>query len=93
VPDLIDVLTEARRLLALPSNEYSWSSWEDHAAALMELDNLVETLKSGKLPDRITFEVLFAPTGPIQEVSFSGGWTHEFLSLARKFDAAISGLY
>jgi len=29
---------------------------------------------------------LFAPTGPIQEVSLSSGWGQEFLELAERFD-------
>jgi hypothetical protein len=35
-------------------------------------------------------EVLFAPTGPIQEVSISSGWGEAFLSLAERFDAAMA---
>jgi hypothetical protein len=35
-------------------------------------------------------EVLFAPTGPIQEVSMSSGWSREFLRLAERFDEAYA---
>jgi hypothetical protein len=33
--------------------------------------------------------VLFAPTGPIQEVSVSSGWGDAFLELADRFDDAM----
>jgi len=36
--------------------------------------------------------VLFAPTGPIQEVSLSSGWGQGFLKLAEDFDAAVERL-
>ncbi|HEX8181606.1 MAG TPA: hypothetical protein VF525_18845 [Pyrinomonadaceae bacterium] len=35
-------------------------------------------------------EVLFAPTGPMQEVSLSSGWGEEFLALAERFDEAMA---
>jgi hypothetical protein len=37
--------------------------------------------------------VLFAPTGPIQEVSISSGWGNEFLDLAERFDRAVQRAY
>jgi hypothetical protein len=33
--------------------------------------------------------IVFAPTGPMQEVSLSRGWGQEFLTLAERFDAAM----
>jgi hypothetical protein len=47
---------------------------------------LVSTLKSGVLPERLKFAVLFAPTGPLQEVSLSSGWAKTFLKVADKYD-------
>jgi hypothetical protein len=86
--ELLNVLRQARALLALPGNDFAWSSWEDAAAALAELDRHIATIESGQLPPRLDLSVLFAPTGPIQEVSLSSGWGDEFLALAARFDAA-----
>jgi hypothetical protein len=36
------------------------------------------------LPEHYT--VLFAPTGPLQEISISNGWSEIFLKLAEEFD-------
>ena len=38
------ILNEARALLALPGNDFAWSSWEDAAAALAELDAAIAAL-------------------------------------------------
>jgi hypothetical protein len=38
----------------------------------------------------MTLDVLFLPTGPIQEVSLSSGWGDEFLQLAERYDAAVA---
>jgi hypothetical protein len=86
--ELVNVLREARSLLALPGNDFSWSSWPDAAAALAEVDGLIATLEAGRLPSRLT-----PPTGPIQEVSISSDWGDEFLTLAARCDAAVLAAY
>ena len=87
--DLIRVFLEARTLLALPNNDYSWSSWESAHDAISEVNGIVLSLQSGHLPDMLTMQVLFAATGPMQEVSLSSGWSNSFLELAERFDAAL----
>jgi hypothetical protein len=83
VQELITVLKQARALLALESNDFSWSSWKDQNHAISEIDSIIAALKNGSIPE---IGVLFAPTGPIQEVSLSSGWGNEFLELAERFD-------
>jgi len=80
---LIGILEEARVLIAREGNDFSWSSWRDQDHAISEIDSIIEELKNGSVPE---IRVLFAPTGPIQEVSISSGWGNEFLKLAERFD-------
>jgi hypothetical protein len=89
--NLIAVLSIARKLLAKPENDFIWSSWEGSSDALEEIDGLLAQLEAGDRPWRGSLEILFLPTGPIQEVSVSSGWGHEFLELANRFDAAMVG--
>jgi hypothetical protein len=91
--ELMDVLRQARELLALPGNDFAWSSWKDGAAALAELDQQIAVIESGDLPPQLDLAVLFAPTGPMQEVSLSSGWANEFLVVADRFDAAAERVY
>lgn len=91
--NLFNVLREARTLLALPDNDFSWSSWQGTEAAIREIDDLMLRVESGSLPPRLDLEVLFAPTGPIQEVSVSSGWGQDFIRLADRFDAAAEDAY
>ncbi len=85
---LLHVLRETRALLARSENNFEWSSWEDLQAALRELDGLIDSVVSGRGPDLQQLRVLFAPAGPIQEVSVSSGWGEAFLELAGRLDAA-----
>ena len=87
---LISVFEETRELLADPDNDFTWSSWEGREDALREMDGILLWLWCGLLPKSIlSMTVLYAPTGPIQEVSLSSGWGNEFLALADRFDEEI----
>jgi len=83
---LIAVFEETRELLADPGNDFAWSAWAGREDALGELDGIISSLRCGVLPESLSMEVLYAPTGPIQEVSLSSGWGKAFLALAERFD-------
>lgn len=86
VKSLIHVLESAIELLALPDNDFCWSSWQGEQDAVGELNGLIKLLKDGAIPERVKVAVLFAPTGPLQEVSLSSGWSDDFLKVAEKYD-------
>jgi len=87
------VLREARRLLACPDNDFTWSPWSDGTSALSELDGIIARIEVVDMPSRSHVEMLFLPTGPIQEVSVSSGWGQPFVDLASRFDRAVDQAY
>jgi len=89
---LSSVLRETRAILARSDNDFTWSSWQDGEQALAEIDDLLRQVATGRIADLGSLNVLFAPTGPLQEVSLESGWGEEFLALAAKFDSAIADL-
>ena len=91
--ELVAVLQAARRLLDRPGNDFVWSDWSGRDAALNEVDALITRIVDGELPPRLDVSVLFAPTGPIQEVSLSSGWANTFLALGERFDAVERRLW
>jgi hypothetical protein len=90
---LKEVLRSAIELLSLPDNEFAWSSWRDKGAAIAEIEGILALVEAGELPERSSVSVLFAPTGPIQEVSISSGWGEAFLKLAERYDRAEQRLW
>ncbi len=82
---ILAVLQDVRRLLDNDKNDFSWSGWADKADCLSELDAFITSLKMNEQTAPV--DILFAPTGPIQEVSLSSGWGREFLAIAARFDA------
>jgi len=56
------------------------------------LSTLDKVLKQGKNLERRTIRklsVLFAPSGPIQDISIDGGWSKIFFLLARYVDETL----
>ena len=70
---LVEVLRSSIELLSIEDNDFTWSSWENQAAAVAEVQSILSVVEAGELPDQSRVSVLFAPTGPIQEVSLSSG--------------------
>ena len=44
------------------------------------------SVSSGVMPEQLKVSVLFAVTGPLQELSLSSGWAQVFVRLAALFD-------
>lgn len=88
---LLDIFQRARDLVARPDNDFAWSSWRDAEHALEEIDGIISRLRTGDVPERFEMSILFAPTGPMQELSLSSGWGNRFLQLASEFDEALEG--
>jgi hypothetical protein len=84
---LIQILVETRELLVSPGNDFSWSSWGNAEVAVAEIDDLLRELRTGEMPE---LSALFAPSGPIQEVSASSGWGDRFLELSGRLDRELS---
>ncbi|MEQ1823176.1 MAG: hypothetical protein ABL949_11745 [Fimbriimonadaceae bacterium] len=87
---VIQILVKIRALLLTPGNDFSWSSWQDADGAVREIDSLIGRLSAGDSVNDLSLTVLFAPTGPIQEVALSSGWADEFAKLADQFDLAMT---
>lgn len=82
---MAEVLRAARALVARPENDFTWSSWRDAPDALGEIDQFLDRLhRSFVRPGEM--EILFLPTGPMQELALSSGWGEDFLALADRFD-------
>ncbi len=87
--ELVGVLRKTRELLARPDNNFTWSHWRRAEDALRDIDTFITLFESGDTSRRGDLEMLFAPTGSIQEVSISSGWGEEFIRLSERFDSVI----
>jgi hypothetical protein len=69
------------------------SGWSNMSVEeiIRKLEAEVSRAQSAKLVDVHTLEILFAPTGVIQETSVDNGWGTRFLRLAEIVDEFIGG--
>jgi hypothetical protein len=83
---LFSVLSTAS-MLAHRSDREGWDLGEP-ADTKKRIDELIDALYS-ELPKPLPehWELLFGPTGPIQELSMANGWDLVFLKLADEFDS------
>jgi hypothetical protein len=82
---LLAVLASTKVLLSHSDRE-GWGFEEpDETAA--KIDQFISALFYGSpagLPDG--WQVLFAPTGPLQEIALANGWSEVYLRLSESFD-------
>ncbi len=76
----------------MPDNDFVWSRWSGAEEAVSEIKTHIESIRAGDLSKTWDLSILFAATGPIQEVSISSGWGEDFLIMAKHFDDAVDGL-
>ena len=88
-PALIDILKKVKALVSRPENVFDWSGWEDSVDACQEIDAAIAALERQAGVPR-SLDILFLPTGPLQELAMSSGWGDEFLGLADEFDTVMA---
>lgn len=86
--DMILILKEARNFVLIEGNDFSISLWDGPEEAAAEINDLINRIAYGIPLDKTELGILFAPSSPLQELSLTGGWSSEFISLADRYDAA-----
>lgn len=89
--EVVRILETVLEVVARPDTDVSWSGYDDPAQAITELRDLIRRTRPPG-PDSATtrqISLMFAPTGPIQEISISSGWGEGFLLLADRMDRAL----
>jgi len=89
--ELVAVLRRIAELLSRHDVDTVWSGYEPDELR-SEIYSFLERAGTGLPLDeagRDRLQLLFAPTGALQETSLSSGWGEEFVELATRFDEAV----
>jgi hypothetical protein len=86
LPAIIELLHEIMDILQSPETDFMWAGYDTPDLVVSELGGHLDRLAKEDLSRWRDLEMLFAPTGPFQEISISHGWGHHFLDLAARFD-------
>jgi hypothetical protein len=68
------------------------NGWPDESPneALDVINKMIDHLFDVKLELPKYWDIQFSPTGPIQEIAMSNGWSNAYLTVSGMFDDAIS---
>lgn len=86
---LIEILSEVKGLVNSPDTDISWSGYDSITDLLSDIDSFIEKARRHDASFTKDLKMLFAPTGPLQEISISSGWGHEFIELSLTIDKLL----
>lgn len=89
---LVFVLQDVRALLGRPGNDFAYSRWNGPDQAVAEIDDILRRIEAAETIRLSSIEILFAPTGSLEEVSEASGWGEAFVQLNQRFEEAIADL-
>lgn len=67
-----------------------WSKYEHIEELIAEIEVIAVTLESKDRTALLQVHNMFAPTGPLQEISITNGWGKVFLELSERVDNLIA---
>lgn len=93
VSGLVAVLEDVLKIVETETQDVSWAGgwWDEADDMTADLRDHLSRLRQADTSRMAELKVLFLPTGPLQEVSISSGWSTRYLDLAARFDAASNG--
>lgn len=88
--EIITILRQTQSYLEHSKNYPEFYSRSDTTHAINDIERQIAIIQKGLLPYQSSLTVMFAPTGPIDEVSVSNGWNSEFQNLGARMNQAVS---
>ena len=68
------------------SSDVVWTRYDSAKKFRDDLDNYINRLKANDKSCLEELNIVFAPTGSLQEHSISNGWADEYIAIAERFD-------
>lgn len=85
--DQIIKLIEIIKLKITANTDLMWTHYNSIEELIAEIDLNSKLLENNDKKGLEFFQLLFLPTGTLQEISIQNGWAEEYLKLAAEFDA------
>ena len=78
---LCDLIGDLLSILRTGGHDVSWSRYGTLSDAINDLERLRNRIEEGDPAAREQFKLLCAPTGAIDEIAISSGWTDTWANL------------
>lgn len=89
---LICLINKVIELIKLPRTNTLWSGWDTPSEAIHEFTQLLEKLENNDKTAIAELKIIFAPTGSLQDLAISSGWSDKYADLASEFDQLYKNL-
>lgn len=89
--ELKQLLIKVRAKIS-PNTCMIWTKYDSPEQLTDELDIYIKDLQEAKFQNWEALDLLFSPTGTLQECSISNAWGNDYLQLANEYDKIRSGL-
>lgn len=87
--EILNILDEIRNITNNPKANMIWTPYNNSAEFIRDYDTLIEDFKRGTQGSLDKLQLLFAPTGILQDISIDNGWGEKFIELSDRFDELI----
>lgn len=89
IKEVIEVLEKVKEIIINYEMDLSYSDYESEKQLISDIDVYIAKLKSNDFSCNNKISFLFAPTGDLQEIAISSGWSDEYMKLAEVIDNHI----
>lgn len=86
---IISILLEVRNIVNSPKTDIVWSRYNSVDELIKDIDDYIISLEQKRDTVFYDLEILFAPTGSLQEISIDSGWGSKFIELSQKIDKLL----
>jgi len=86
---LIDILDKIKEIIRTRDTDMTWSIIDTKEDLLRKIDNYILKFQNNDFSSIEQLIGFFLPTGDLQEIAISSGWSEEYLSISKKFDDLI----
>ena len=76
-----------------PFADFVWSRYENAEEAITDMTRIIAALRNGDEAVLKEIQLLFGPTGSIQEISISSGWGNEYIEISARVDRCLELLW
>ncbi|MEV0067130.1 MULTISPECIES: hypothetical protein [unclassified Amycolatopsis] len=83
---LCEVINDLLHILRTGEHDTSWSSYRSVDDAIVELEQLKERIRQRDPKAEQRLRELFLPTGALEEIAVSSGWSGTWVGLTKKID-------
>lgn len=90
---LSNIIKEIKMFIEVPNLDTSWSGYDTAQDLVMDLNKYIKRIEALDGTVIRELNLLFAPSGVLQEISINNCWSDEFIEISEKFDKIITKLF